>query len=346
MFFLFFILFILSFGLKWFSFDIPYEFKSTTITKSVTLSSIFGGQAAEQELKLGQFNSWTSFQIQYTSSGGEVGINIGRSSTVKNNDISTWTQQGSLKYRIYASKEVSLFLIYSPRATYPSQLGDPAKTTITMDININQPKILPTNFIFISMIPIIGYLGIARGSRESWVDSGKYQLDRYKRIDARRVYKNNTNLCDLCGKDRIEVIVGANSNLRYCSKTCDYIDHKEISILIYYIMIFLSIFAPILILIDILGLIFIVYIIESDSDELRFKNYEKSKEHEKEMNENLFARPNQKLIKEKIDHEPMKFVEELSESFPVCCYQTARLGEVFCECGRTIPQNLIDFLTS
>lgn len=34
------------------------------------------------------------------------------------------------------------------------------------------------------------------------------------------------------------------------------------------------------------------------------------------------------------------FVHSIGSSFPICCYNTARLGEGYCLCGKAIPQSL------
>ncbi|MHA2168571.1 MAG: hypothetical protein ACXAB7_01535 [Candidatus Kariarchaeaceae archaeon] len=32
------------------------------------------------------------------------------------------------------------------------------------------------------------------------------------------------------------------------------------------------------------------------------------------------------------------YIEELQKEITICCYQTARLGERYCKCGRTVPK--------
>jgi hypothetical protein len=40
----------------------------------------------------------------------------------------------------------------------------------------------------------------------------------------------------------------------------------------------------------------------------------------------------------------MVYVEELDRSFKACCYQSARLGDSYCPCGKAVDQELIEYL--
>jgi hypothetical protein len=44
------------------------------------------------------------------------------------------------------------------------------------------------------------------------------------------------------------------------------------------------------------------------------------------------------------DPEEKIFVEELDREFKLCCYQSARLGDTYCLCGRAVDKELIDLL--
>lgn len=149
--------------------------------------------------------------------------------------------------------------------------------------------------------------------------------------------------CRNCERREVRPFVG-NWEAQFCSYRCQ-IQYFRVYLIGIFIILFFLIFVlrNLIIFLFFVFFIFVIYWAYSkDPTETtntrifssqRMSRWRGQEEQAETSSKNLKFTPEERI-----------FVEELDQQFKLCCYQSARLGDTYCLCGRAVDQELIDLL--
>lgn len=146
--------------------------------------------------------------------------------------------------------------------------------------------------------------------------------------------------CAYCLSEDVDYSLG-NGDIHFCSRECIEVNNLSAYFLVAIIGVVFggALFMTPPVALKLLGLVFFgigLFYLTKARNSLRYYG-EKSADRAKRAH----------LLEEEDDPlRTMEFIEipELGETYNVCCYQTARLGDQYCACGRAVDQKLIDFM--
>ena len=313
--------------------DIPTTHETYSFQKTIQLTTL-NYQPAKQKMDLGYFPAWSSFKVSFESNV-RIGLKIGATNT---NIYPTTTNSAlanhTIKYTSFADKHISIYVVFEPFQSNSGVQSSAHTVLVVLNITISKSINNPTNTIFIALLTFLSLLFIRRRNMNNWLDDEAKHIPSIQQLDAKRTYRMKNTWCDNCGRNYYG-LSDSRMSTRNCTFTCNLISLKPLIIGFTVFILIVSWFRHWMLIPGTIFFMIAIYTIESDTHIYRYKMYPKRKKQlEEETKERVKV----------INAIPTKYIEGLDEEFLVCCYQTARLGELYCECGRIVPSELRQFL--
>lgn len=139
--------------------------------------------------------------------------------------------------------------------------------------------------------------------------------------------------CNLCGKP--EVRPNLRFNGKYCSNNCARVAKRKVTAILSIVFYFIGISN----LGSALFFAFPVAIGLFISAEIGYRKF-----NSEFLYRNIHPENEDENLEKKEDKIDTIFVDKLDENIRICCYQTARLAEKYCKCGRAINDELMNAL--
>ena len=313
-------------GFQLITLDVPKTHETLTFQKTVNFSGY-----SKQKVDLGFFPAWSSFTVSFESNV-EVGVKIGASSSNSYpTTMSSPVYVHTVSYVNIADKSVSIFVNHQ---SSQNNIGSTNSPVVILDITISKASNYSTNEFIMAFIAFLSLLFIRRRNMNKWFDEEAKQLSSVEQLDAKRTYRMNNTWCDTCGRNFYGISDKIFST-KNCTFTCNLISLKRLLISTSVAFLVISWFSHSMYLLTILIFGITLYTLESDTNSYRYTMYPKRKQ--------LLEEGSKEKIKV-VNAIPTKYIPELDQEFLVCCYQSARLDELYCECGRIVPNELRQYL--